>query len=606
MNQIVWPIWLSLYWGKVQIMKQNFFNRIFYSIKNKLILFSISVSVISILLTFIVIFILFNNTLSQSVFENLNQYTNQFNDILESNINSIESTALRLAFDETLHNLLKEIDESAPMNEQLYLKFNINKYLTSTLINDYINTNGMLDSVFIFKNENFYMNHTTSSELSTSEIDEYQNLYKSIKNVEYKNNMYVSENQNKVFIVREIFDSNISTIHGYLIMGINISALTQNFKKESLIDFPFAVFDKNRKIIFDHKYELISKHIEIVDSNNDFPLIQEKRDNYIIYNTLDSGNFLTAVMISKNNISSVLKKTILLFYLIVLISIFFSIIGGVFISKRILNPISSLVNNINRFKNGNYTEQMSSFKEVELNQVSIVFNSMTNEINHLITEVYEKQLLISQAELASLQAQINPHFLFNVLESINWQAKISNNEIIHSMITSLASLLRANIDMHGEEKITIKEEFTYINYYLNLQKKRFEDKLSYHIDIQNPQILDLYLPKLCIQPIIENAVIHGIEKSRNPGHIHIVGKLDGEIIKFEIIDDGIGFDSEEYNYLSSYNSGNYNKEHKSIGLYNCDKRLKLKYGEQFGLSIKSTVGMGTNVTILFPVDTRKE
>jgi len=179
---------------------------------------------------------------------------------------------------------------------------------------------------------------------------------------------------------------------------------------------------------------------------------------------------------------------------------------------------------------------------------------------------------------------------------------MTNNENIYKMVTSLGQFLRANISMSSREKITIGEELQYIDFYLYLKKMRFGDRLDTCISVEDDSIKRYHLPKLCIQPLVENAVIHGLEGKRGKCLITVKIIKEYEAIRFEVSDNGIGFDTGSISLDASETITYRKKGHTSIGLYNSNKRIKLMYGDEYGLSIQSEIGKGTFVIVKIPFD----
>ena len=162
--------------------------------------------------------------------------------------------------------------------------------------------------------------------------------------------------------------------------------------------------------------------------------------------------------------------------------------------------------------------------------------------------------------------------------------------------------MRSCINLTLTEKITIGEELQYIYHYLSLQKIRFEDKLETEVHISDSSIASCYLPKLCVLPIVENAIVHGLEGKRGKGHLVMKVYLESESVVFEITDDGIGFIPEKLNFNQLESIEMRKNNHRSIGLYNSNKRIKLMYGETYGLSINSQIHEGTKVILIIPID----
>ena len=279
-----------------------------------------------------------------------------------------------------------------------------------------------------------------------------------------------------------------------------------------------------------------------------------------------------------------------------------------FVSFDMIKPINQLVK---AMKGMNIDKISSSYIEIDRNDelgfLQKTFNTMTKEMDHLVNWIYREQITRKEAEIKALQSQINPHFLFNTLESINWMAQLNNVPEISETVSDLSTLLDISIG-RDDRLITIEEEFIYIEKYISLLKRRFEDKITLNKEI-NPQVLYVKIPRLLIQPLIENAVYHGVENNRGKGIISLVADITNDLITIEVIDNGNGISSEELiklnnglsmdnnTYFKSLNS----KKDKSIGIENVNRRIKLFYGEKYGLKIESKVNIYTKVSVTLPV-----
>lgn len=251
-------------------------------------------------------------------------------------------------------------------------------------------------------------------------------------------------------------------------------------------------------------------------------------------------------------------------------------------------------------KEKNYEIKMRKYNDVEIDMLGDAFNEMTTEIKELIQNKYQSQLLLNEMEINFLQHQMNPHFLFNVLLTIQIKAKRSSDECIVNMVSALSSLLRASIQTSDRRIITIGEELKYTEFYLYLQKMRFEDKLSYVIEVEDEEIKQYRIPKFVIEPIAENAVIHGIETMDEDAVVAIRICRDGGDLLISVTDNGVGFDVLQYQRESE------EKEHdkpvrEKVGLKNVNIRLKYIYGEKYGLVVKSQINKGTIVQIRIPM-----
>ncbi len=328
--------------------------------------------------------------------------------------------------------------------------------------------------------------------------------------------------------------------------------------------------------------------------------------NFVSYNSMKDPDWKVVAYITLDELyrdAYVLRRNIILlcFVSVVLLSLI-----SAFIAVDFVKPINNLVKGMKKVQKGESGVSVKDDREDELGFLNKTFNEMSGEIHHLVNWVYREQLTRREAELKALQSRINPHFLFNTLESINWLAQLNNVPEISSTVSDLSDLMEAGIG-RDDRLISIEEEFSYADKYISLLKRRFEDRIELEKNVQNG-VLDIKIPRLLIQPLIENAVFHGIEKSRGKGIIKLNAYKSGGNVIIEVIDNGAGMDREELECLNerlSLDNDSYFKKlagrrNKSVGIENVNRRIKLFYGENYGLLIKSEPGQYTRAVVTIP------
>lgn len=255
-------------------------------------------------------------------------------------------------------------------------------------------------------------------------------------------------------------------------------------------------------------------------------------------------------------------------------------------------PVQAMTDKIRLFGRGELDVQMEPTGVAEYDEMAAVFNVMTGKIHSLIGQIAENQLLAAQLQIKYLQSQINPHFLFNVLTSISLEAKLDGSEELYQMTHALAQLLQGKIFRQDSIKIPLREELEIVRYYLYLQGRRFADWLRYRCECEDEALLDCLVPRLCVEPLVENAVVHGIEPKAAPGEIRVLVRREGEALLIEVSDDGVGF-------RAGSESG---KRHSHVGLHNIERLVANLYGEGYGLTIESAENRGTRVLLRLPVE----
>ena len=284
---------------------------------------------------------------------------------------------------------------------------------------------------------------------------------------------------------------------------------------------------------------------------------------------------------------------------IMVLSVIVAVLLSNIISKWITKPLRKLEAGMRSVQNGNFSvkEPVDGSKEVV--SLSQSFQAMVQRIEELMEQVRTTEALKRQRELDALQAKINPHFLYNTLDSVVWMAETGNSKGVVKMVTALASLFRISI-AKGHDTITLKEEFSHVRSYLDIQSMRYKDKFIYSIELPR-ELENQPTIKLIVQPIVENSIYHGIKYLQDEGIITIKAEDRGDRIAMIISDNGVGMRKETLNSLLDRNSTHeHSSEGNGIGLLNIDERIKLSYGEEYGLSITSEPDEGTTVMIIIP------
>lgn len=268
-----------------------------------------------------------------------------------------------------------------------------------------------------------------------------------------------------------------------------------------------------------------------------------------------------------------------------------------FIAKSITQPIQKLCDSMERVQEGDFAvSDVVVDSANEIGSLTTSFNVMTHRIQDLMEQNIREQEAKRKSELKALQSQINPHFLYNTLDSIIWMAEGKKNEEVVLMTASLARLLRQSIS-NEDEVVSIGQEVEYARCYLTIQKMRYKDKMEFQIDVE-PSILNIRLIKLVLQPIIENAIYHGLKYKESKGFLLVKGFLkDGNAV-IQVVDDGVGMEPEVLEHIYEKHKVNYRSN--GVGVYNVQKRLQLYYGSEYGITYKSEKGKGTTATITIP------
>lgn len=279
------------------------------------------------------------------------------------------------------------------------------------------------------------------------------------------------------------------------------------------------------------------------------------------------------------------------------------LIGGVsiaalLISSGIIRPLKELNKATQKVAEGDFGARAPVTSRDEIAAVAKGFNYMAGNMQVLIDKIKEDEQKIRKTDLRLLQEQINPHFLYNTLDTIVWQIEGNEPDQAVTMVVALSNFFRQVLSK-GKEFISIREEEQHISSYLEIQEMRYHDIMEYSVQIDSA-IYSYQILKLTLQPVVENALYHGIKRKRSKGFIHIKGEKDGEDIRFLVGDDGAGMDPEELEELRREIGRPCKETEKGFGLANVNERIRMYFGEEYGLSIVSKKGQGTIVEIRIP------
>jgi len=292
------------------------------------------------------------------------------------------------------------------------------------------------------------------------------------------------------------------------------------------------------------------------------------------------------------------NEIIMMYYLLAVILIGVAMLLAVLLTDKITLPLRRLQESMQEVESGNFkVDVIEGASRDEIGDLIGTFRMMIQEIENLIRRNYKEQEEKRKSELNALQAQINPHFLYNTLDSIIWMAEDGNTYDVVLMTSSLSKLLRKSIS-NQNELVTVSEELEYTRSYLTIQKMRYKDKLKYSINIE-PAVADMEIIKLIVQPLVENAIYHGIKYKGGIGTIIIEAGYKEKGLIIRVIDDGYGMTEEQLEHI--FDQKETDERNNGVGVRNVHQRIQLYYGEAYGLRIISKIGQGTIASIYLPV-----
>jgi two-component system, sensor histidine kinase YesM len=288
------------------------------------------------------------------------------------------------------------------------------------------------------------------------------------------------------------------------------------------------------------------------------------------------------------------------------VTVLVALVAALFFTGSIARPVIELRSLMKEAEEGNLAVRFEGRKEDEIGYLGKSFNTMLEEIQKLIDMVYKEQQSKREAELRTLHEQIKPHFLYNTLDTIQWMAQEHGAEDIVQVVGALTTLFRIGIS-RGREMIPVRDELEHVRSYLIIQKARYEEKFDFSLCVDE-ELLPLMVVKLTLQPLVENAIYHGIKEQRGPGTIRIeVLKREGMLV-FRVIDNGVGMSEEKLADLRSQlaKARGESSQRGGYGVSNVNERIQLSFGTRYGLRFESAPGCGTTVEILHPLVAAEE
>ena len=429
---------------------------------------------------------------------------------------------------------------------------------------------------------------------------------------------YVSSKNGKIdgiYLAKSIYDSlNVNKVVGLLAFKIDNQYFMEIFNNLAINSKQtLALYSSDGQLIFiNDSFDVNSnKSIQsFLNSNLDKGEgeIKTKNDSiYMIYDTIKPANWKLVVGISGNVLFKEIRKVAKFSIILCIATLPICLLLINYLYSTMIRPLKVLIKRMKEIENGNMGVIIEGDRKDEFGFVFRTFNKMSENIKTLIDTVYKEQIVMKQSEINALQAQINPHFLYNTLESINWKAKIHGDDEVSEMISAFSYIIEANLNRSNEKFIPVYKEIEYIQSYKFLIQKRFGKKIGFNLNIDE-DTLNNRLPKLLIQPIIENTIYHGLEMKKGGGTVDITIKKENNQLIITVADDGLGIEKSKLLALIEDMSDDKFPEaenfldNSKIGVINVHRRIRLLYGKDYGLKIESQEGMWTIVTIKVPAN----
>lgn len=548
--------------------------------------------------------------IQKALFENSTDYTTQLVQMANSDIDSYISTMENLSElvlnNDDVSSYLYEEDEKLTKEkneEEIGNEFGLLRDTRDDIYNiGIVGNNGR----YFINNANVSINPYADPK----DMDWYKEAILGREEItsSHVQNIVLYEYKWVVTLSRGIVNPKTGNPEGVLFIDLNYSSISSLCEKISLGTKGYVfILDEKGSIIYHPKQQLL--YNGLLDEKIEQIVSTPKGGNGNFFS--DDGKRLYTVTKSEKTGWSVVGVTYLdelllrskeiqkLHIALAVCLIFAATVISMMLSSAITKPITRLRGTMKEVEQGNLEVQMSFPKaRNEIKDLVDSFNVMVERIKELVKKNKEEQEEKRKSEFKALQAQINPHFLYNTLDSIIWMAESNKSKEVIQMTSALSKLLRKSIS-NQKETVTVAEEIEYVSEYLKIQQMRYHDKLTYEIAVDR-EIMNCSIAKLVLQPLVENAIYHGIKTKEGKGHITINGAVEDGNAVLRIHDDGVGMDTETLSHIFDGNKGD---SISKVGVSNVNSRLKLYYGEAYGLQYNSRIGHGTCVTVTVPMET---
>jgi two-component system sensor histidine kinase YesM len=548
---------------------------------------------------------------ADAVEKNSREYTylliDQVNTNIETYINYMENISQMVLSSYDIKEYLRtQAPEGRQNQDQRVQKI-------SSQLGSVLNTRKDISSILIFGNHGEVIPYNLNIMLNPYVNPNEQSWYKQALEAQgqvvisssHVQNIIKDEYNWVVSLSRELRSEDGQEKLGVLLVDLNYSVINDLCNKIRLGKKGYIfILDPNGSIVYHPQQQLIysnlkSELIEEVLAAGSGSFVTSKGGSSRIYTIKESNNtgwkivgvaYVDELVTNKKEIQTSIILGGILFLII-------AVVLSIVISLHISRPIKLLADSMKMIEKGNFDTQVDVNSSNEIGQLGLRFNRMTAKIKELMIQNIQEQELKRKSELKALQAQINPHFLYNTLDSIIWMAEVKKAGEVVLMVSSLAKLFRLSLSK-GDEIIPIRNEIEHIKSYLTIQKMRYKDKLDFEIEVED-SILSYKTIKIILQPLVENSIYHGIKNKDRAGLVRITGSRVGDKIVLSVIDNGIGMAPETLEALLQKPVSS--EQGSGMGVNNVNQRIKLYYGEEYGLQYESEPDQGTTVHIWLPM-----
>ena len=548
-----------------------------------------------------------SNIITDNFLNSASESFEQSLDYMNYTVYKIFDTSNTIVVNSTVTDILIRDVETYALTDQIYDFSKLQSYLCSFENNlDIKKINLYINDGLIYSSEN--VSFFKASSLKNTKVEDC--ILRTNARFIWGPMWYLNEStvNDTLFLLKSIKNpDDLSEDIGFLRIDFRKSIIQDIIDKINPLDDVFSfVINSDNKIIASSRdlkdlYDNSSIDLELIKSAAQFSNQLTTFDDgkfYLQSAAIDKTDWYMVNVLPKSSILSTIKTQRNYLFIIVILNIIMAIILAAYLVKVINKRLFQVIDGMRQVPNGQLSNYIENDSSDEVGELIDNYNYMISKMSILVDEQYKLGKEVKNAELKALQSQINPHFLYNTLDMINWMAHKNMNKEISIAVKNLAKFYKLSLNK-GKDIVTIKDEVEHSKLYVNLQNMRYDNRITL-ITKLDESLMNCSIPKITFQPIIENSINHGIlGRGMENGSILISGYISQNNLIIQISDDGIGIEKEVLPLILKEN--NLQTKGSGYGLKNINQRIKLLYGESYGLSFTSNYGFGTTVEITLPV-----
>lgn len=529
--------------------------------------------------------------------ETIEQFSNSLDHFMEQNINKVEMIAYTPTIQKVLNDKRGKIE---PTQEGEDVFFSTERQIQRIMLKEFSSVTMNDIELYGLNGINYYFSVWSEKR----EIPGEEELFRKADEAKGKWSLILQEQTDDTLqLIKQVRDLQTYKPIGYIRIGLKRSYLDKlaaavNFDSQGKV-----IILRSQEVIVGEniREELIMCMLRETSPYGHLRYEEEGKAYRVVYVYSGTMNWKNIGLISESYINKELTDLKYTTLFLIILSVVIGILIVSRIAQNLVSPIKETADALELFSQGDFEVRLPEGRQDEIGKMNEVFNKAIEDIKRLMQRVTQAEILQKEMEFKTLQSQMNPHFIYNTLDAVNWMAFKKGETEICGLITAISNLLRASIS-NKQSIVSIKQELSYVGDYLHIQQIKYHDQFQVFYDVDET-ILDQPIPKLVIQPMVENAVVHGIEGGQSGTSVLLrIQKIDDNI-HIMVKDDGVGMPDSKVKslfYEQYTEPDSQNTSHTHLGIYAVHKRLQFLYGEKYGVQVLSSEGEGTTISLHIP------